>query len=289
MTSDRDRTERTERIQRMREGRQSNGGDDASTDATDGPTDDDEMSATDGTSAVETSSDDDTATDDTATDDSSSADDGDGGATATAAGDGATAAVAAAESASAISDAREVFDDDTAADAFEDAADGDVVDAFVEEAVTDDGDGVDEGKDDERGEETAVLEFDLGDERYCLDITYIEQIVERGSITRVPNAPDEVEGVIDLRGSITTVIDPKRALDTDSDREGDLIIVFDADSMEDDWEVGWAVDDVRRVTHVSEADVTPSPVEEPWINGIVRRDEEDGFVIWTAPDRVMQE
>ncbi|MFC7256255.1 chemotaxis protein CheW [Haloplanus litoreus] len=137
-------------------------------------------------------------------------------------------------------------------------------------------------------ETVSVLEFVLGDERYCLDITFIEQIVERGTVTRIPNAPPFVEGVIDLRGDITTVIDPMETLAADDGGEGDLIVVFDSAQMDDEWSVGWAVDGVRRVSTVSLAKVKESPVDEPWINGVVKREDDGEFVIWTEPGELMR-
>lgn len=157
----------------------------------------------------------------------------------------------------------------------------------VPEAVVDDDSGDDESSTSD-DETISVLEFVLGDERYCLDITFIEQIVERGTVTRIPNAPDFVEGVIDLRGDITTVIDPMETLAADEDGDGDLIVVFDSTRMDDDWSVGWAVDGVRRVSTVSLSEVKESPVDEPWINGVVKRDEDGEFVIWTEPGELMR-
>ena len=145
----------------------------------------------------------------------------------------------------------------------------------------------DEDSTDDDDETISVLEFVLGDERYCLDITFIEQIVERGTVTRIPNAPDFVEGVIDLRGDITTVIDPMETLAAESEDEGDLIVVFDSTRMDDEWSVGWAVDGVRRVSTVSLSAVKESPVDEPWINGVVNRDDGE-FVIWTEPGELMR-
>jgi purine-binding chemotaxis protein CheW len=150
---------------------------------------------------------------------------------------------------------------------------------------TDDAPDDDDSTDDET---ISVLEFVLGDERYCLDITFIEQIVERGTVTRVPNAPAFVEGVIDLRGDITTVIDPMETLAADSDGVGELIVVFDSARMDDEWSVGWAVDGVRRVSTVSLSAVKESPVDEPWINGVVKREDDGEFVIWTEPGELMR-
>jgi purine-binding chemotaxis protein CheW len=163
------------------------------------------------------------------------------------------------------------------------AAIGDEDDASPEADVTAPAD--EDSTDDD--ETISVLEFVLGDERYCLDITFIEQIVERGTVTRIPNAPDFVEGVIDLRGDITTVIDPMETLAAESESEGDLIVVFDSTRMDDEWSVGWAVDGVRRVSTVSLSTVKESPVDEPWINGVVNRDDGE-FVIWTEPGELMR-
>ncbi|WP_435070288.1 chemotaxis protein CheW [Haloplanus sp. C73] len=161
-----------------------------------------------------------------------------------------------------------------------------VLEAMGDEETAED-DAPDEAETDD--ETISVLEFVLGDERYCLDITYIEQIVERGTVTRIPNSPPFVEGVIDLRGDITTVIDPMETLAADTDGDGDLIVVFDSTQMDDDWSVGWAVDGVRRVSTVSLSAVKESPVDEPWINGVVKRQDDGEFVIWTEPGELMRD
>ncbi|SDZ84032.1 Chemotaxis signal transduction protein [Haloplanus vescus] len=163
-----------------------------------------------------------------------------------------------------------------------------VLEAMGDDEHTTDDDTADEETEDD-DETISVLEFVLGDERYCLDITYIEQIVERGTVTRIPNAPAFVEGVIDLRGDITTVIDPMETLAAESGGDGDLIVVFDSTQMDDEWSVGWAVDGVRRVSTVSLSAVKESPVDEPWINGVVKRQEDGEFVIWTEPGELMRD
>jgi len=137
------------------------------------------------------------------------------------------------------------------------------------------------------GEETRVLEFSLGDEQYCLDIEYVEEIVKRETVTRVPNTPDCVEGVVDLRGQITTILDPKVLLDIDQTGSKDLIVVFDPDAFDDQGAVGWVVDDVNQVTPITEEEVNDSPVDQDHINGVVDRDGE--FVIWTTPELDLDE
>jgi len=133
-------------------------------------------------------------------------------------------------------------------------------------------------------EETRVLEFTLDDEHYCLDIQYIEEIVKHENITRVPNTPAHVEGVVDLRGQITTILNPKVTIGKENDEAGELIVVFDAEAFEDQGYIGWVVDDVRQVSPIVESEVNDPPMAEDYINGVIDRDDDDEFVIWTSPE-----
>ena len=137
--------------------------------------------------------------------------------------------------------------------------------------------------------ETRVLEFTLDDEQYCLDIEYIEEIVKHTSITRVPNTPEFVEGVVDLRGQITTILNPKVTIDKPNTEAGDLIVVFDGEAFEDQGHIGWVVDDVRQVSPVSDDEVNDPPMADDHINGVIDREDDDQFVIWTTPDLALEE
>ncbi|MBV0924660.1 chemotaxis protein CheW [Halomicroarcula limicola] len=163
---------------------------------------------------------------------------------------------------------------------------------LLEEAMaTGDGDRVEGSARAAIGEETGqkeemvrVLEFALGEEYYCLDIEYVEEIVKRDAVTRVPNTPDYVEGVVDLRGQITTILDPKRMMDVDADGEKTLIVVFDPGMFGEQGAVGWVVDAVRQVVPVAESEVNDPPVDGEYVNGVVDREDHDQFVIWVEPD-----
>jgi purine-binding chemotaxis protein CheW len=131
-------------------------------------------------------------------------------------------------------------------------------------------------------EETArqVLEFRLDGEAYCVSIDYVTEIVDMGDLTPIPNAPEHVKGVMDLRGETTAIIDPKVRLDLGGSA-GDRIIIFDAAVFDDERSIGWAVDSVREVARVDPESVDDPPVEREHVRNIVKRD--DGFVIWVDP------
>ena len=133
-----------------------------------------------------------------------------------------------------------------------------------------------------------VLEFKLGDETYCVSIGYVTEIVDVGELTQVPNAPAHVEGVMDLRGRTTSIIDPKSIFDIHGDSDGKRIIVFDPEIVQDQGAAGWLVDEVYQVVQVSPEQVDQSPANDSGsIRGVVKRDDE--FVIWVDPAVVHSE
>ena len=73
--------------------------------------------------------------------------------------------------------------------------------------------------------------FLLDDEIYALDVAHAREIVEVPRLTRMPNAPDWIRGVMNLRGSIVPVIDLKQKFDMGatviSGRSCVLLVEFD--------------------------------------------------------------
>lgn len=130
-------------------------------------------------------------------------------------------------------------------------------------------------------DETSVLEFSLGDGRYCLDISHVDEIVDvPGEITPIPNSPAHVLGVVDLRGRTTTIVDPTVKLEVEGETSGGRIIVLsNADGK------GLLIDDVHQVEAVNEADLDTSAATET-TKGVIRR--EDRFVIWVEPSALLE-
>lgn len=139
-----------------------------------------------------------------------------------------------------------------------------------------------------------VLTFTLGDEDYCLDIEYVAEIVDGGEMTSIPNSEDYVEGVTDLRGRTTTIVNPCRILDTEDIRAEDVltdggqsqnrIIVLDSDTVDADSATGWLVSDVEAVADVSEKEIEAGNVADAdLLEGLIKED--DGFTLWLNPEK----
>ncbi|WP_336037660.1 chemotaxis protein CheW [Halobacterium yunchengense] len=129
-------------------------------------------------------------------------------------------------------------------------------------------------------EETDVLEFSLGDDRFCIDIAHVDEIVDAtGDVTQIPNADDHVVGVVDLRGETTTVVDPRVRLDVGGDADGDRIVVLSEHDA-----TGLLVDDVHEVEG-ADPDAVDESAASATTRGVVRRD--DRFVVWVDPDALV--
>lgn len=128
--------------------------------------------------------------------------------------------------------------------------------------------------------DTQVLEFRLEDRNYCIDIAHVDEIVDKEELTPLPNSDPRVEGVMDLRGTTTTIINPKTVLDLDQTETGDRVVVLESDG---EGNVGWLIDAVNRVVGV-ETDAVDESVENDSVRGIVRQD--DGFVVWVKPEEI---
>lgn len=134
--------------------------------------------------------------------------------------------------------------------------------------------------------ETQVIEFGLGDERYCIDIDVVSEIVgtDDGELAALPGAAGHIEGVMDLRGETTTIVNPLSLLDVDDGSNGlDRILVFDSDQTGGETH-GWLVEHVYRVTTVDDGAIEDTRSQEGIVRGIVNRD--DGFMIWATPSEV---
>ncbi|MBC7190081.1 chemotaxis protein CheW [Candidatus Aerophobetes bacterium] len=107
------------------------------------------------------------------------------------------------------------------------------------------------------GTERQLVSFKLAGEEFGVDIMQVQEIIKIPEITRVPKAPEFVEGVINLRGKVLPVVDSRRRFDlelkewTDSDR----ILVVNVEGKI----TGIIVDSVSEVLRLSEDTIETAP------------------------------
>ena len=101
------------------------------------------------------------------------------------------------------------------------------------------------------------LTFHLAGEDYGIEIQYVTEIIGIQKITDVPDMPEYVKGVINLRGKVIPVMDVRQRfkLEYRDYDERTCIIVVDIDGTP----VGLVVDKVQEVLDIPENDVEPPP------------------------------
>lgn len=124
--------------------------------------------------------------------------------------------------------------------------------------------------------ERQVVVFDLNEEAYGVDISQVREIIRMQEITRVPRAPEFVEGVINLRGKVSPVVDLRARFSMPSTERTDEhgIVVVDVDGQD----IGMVVDAVTEVSRTpSDSIEPPSSVittdDSEYLTGIVKTDD----------------
>lgn len=139
-------------------------------------------------------------------------------------------------------------------------------------------------------EERQLVVFDLSNESYGVEINAVREIIRVQAVTRVPDAPEYVQGVMNLRGSVIPVIDLRSRFGLEAVEQTDesRIVVVDIDGEG----IGMSVDAVTEVLRISEASIEPpsalvSTEESYYIQGIVRL--ESRLLILLELERVLSE
>ena len=101
------------------------------------------------------------------------------------------------------------------------------------------------------------LTFSLGDESYGIEIKYVTEIIGIQTITEIPELPEYVKGVINLRGKIIPVMDVRLRFKKEAREYNDrtCVIVIDINDIS----IGLIVDSVAEVLTIPEEDIVEPP------------------------------
>lgn len=124
-----------------------------------------------------------------------------------------------------------------------------------------------------------LVGFIVANEFFGVDILMVQEIIKNINITPIPDSPDFIEGVINLRGNIIPIIDLKKRLKLSGDQS------VNSDEM---WIVvlnisgritGFIVDRVTRVIKVSANAIRPAPelvvsgLKSDYIKGVTKHEQ----------------
>jgi len=123
--------------------------------------------------------------------------------------------------------------------------------------------------------EKQYVVFKLGNERYCADIANVGSITEFDMITKVPNTPPYIEGVINLRGEVIPIVSLKKRFNVSEANESEdariIIITYDGKN------IGFLVDDASQVIRIDDENIEATPAiiageDRKYISGVGKVD-----------------
>ena len=136
------------------------------------------------------------------------------------------------------------------------------------------------------------LTFSIGDEEYGISILKIKEIIGMLPITMVPQTPEFVKGVINLRGKVIPVIDLRLrfCMEAIPYTERTCIIVSEIEGEESTIQTGIVVDSVSEVLNIKDGEIADTPtfgmdMNTEYILGIAKM--EDSVKILLDINKVM--
>jgi purine-binding chemotaxis protein CheW len=115
-----------------------------------------------------------------------------------------------------------------------------------------------------------TLVFRVGAERFAIDLAAVEEAIELPSVHHLPEMPDHLLGVFELRARLVPIYSPERVLRVALGSDAAAVLVLRAN----DRRLGLAVDDVDDVLTIDGAAVRRAPIPDNDDNvllGVIRR------------------
>lgn len=110
---------------------------------------------------------------------------------------------------------------------------------------------------DDDGQKGKFLTFALGRDVYGIEIAYVIEIIGIQSITQIPELPEYIRGIINLRGKIIPVMDVRLRFRKPFQEYNDRTCIIVVDMR--DVSIGLIVDSVAEVLSIAEHDIVPPP------------------------------
>lgn len=124
------------------------------------------------------------------------------------------------------------------------------------------------------------LSFELADELYGVDILRVQEIKGWTQVTRIPNTPEYMRGVLNLRGTVVPIIDMRRRFNLENSEytATTVVIVLSVKSDTGERVIGFVVDAVSDVLNVTPENMKQTPdfgsaVNTDFISGLASVDE----------------
>jgi len=124
--------------------------------------------------------------------------------------------------------------------------------------------------------------FYLADKKFGVDINQTKEILSNTNLTFVPDSPDFISGIINLRGSVVPVVDLKLRLNINGEKKEkeEKIIIIELDDLT----AGMMVDEVKEIEPLTKENIVELPdlakkVNSDYIEGVGRAGDDDQLLL----------
>ncbi|HEY9124593.1 MAG TPA: chemotaxis protein CheW [Bacteroidales bacterium] len=135
------------------------------------------------------------------------------------------------------------------------------------------------------------LSFVVHEELFAVNVQKVLEVLQQQHITRVPNAPDYIKGIINFRGEVVPVFETRTKFNLprrEADKEH-VIIVLDLSDNTELFRVGAIVDKVKDVINIEDSEIKPVPAmskdfDSSFLKGIFKL--QDNFIMLLDIDKI---
>ncbi|MDP4207303.1 MAG: chemotaxis protein CheW [Bacteroidota bacterium] len=135
------------------------------------------------------------------------------------------------------------------------------------------------------------LSFVICGDLYAVNVTKVLEVLQKEHITKVPNAPAYIRGIINFRGDVVPVFETRTRFNLPQRLADDSynIIVIDVSEGSDMFRLGAVVDKVKDVISIDDTDIKPVPpmsheFNTDFLQGIYKLD--DDFIMLLNVEKV---
>lgn len=132
----------------------------------------------------------------------------------------------------------------------------------------------------EQNTQKSYLSFKLGKETFASNVSKVLNILEMPHITEIPQTPDYMVGVMNLRGTVLPVIDTRKKFGMSDTviTSNTCVLVLEINVDDKNIKLGAMVDAVEEVMEIDEKDINPSPnigikYNNDFIHGMVQNNQ----------------
>ncbi|OYT56974.1 MAG: hypothetical protein B6U76_02370 [Desulfurococcales archaeon ex4484_217_2] len=139
--------------------------------------------------------------------------------------------------------------------------------------------------------EIQLITFKLGENVYAVDVRHVREVVSLRKIVKLPRAPPYIEGIMNLRGRIVTLVNLASYLGVDgygdpSETNKGKVLIFTLDNNRD---LGFIVDHVLGVLRVKRSSIEkPASATDPSLEGVIKTDDGGIIIVLNIPHLVKE-